>query len=456
MHKAAWLLILLCSTAGHPQTPTRLTLEVARLEPTSVVLRWTGPPGLYELTYRHRSWPRDRFVTATNLPGPTYTVVGLQHSTYYDFTLRLLGEPPPPPPGRKARPFQAKLRLRTAPLEARRVGMLNLWPTARLGTFDRDQSVPRITAGTRRYVKNPDAKKDEDKWAVEDALYVVETHARDLYLSCLRPADFSVVWTRELLAAEADQPLTCLDVAILADQLYVLYVVNGNSMLLHYDPHGEQRVGDLVPLPGAVAMASYGDQIWALVGKLDEKGRARFGLTPHTMALAGTAPVFADTPEDAAFPSLSVFTEELLVAYSDRTPVPDRPDYEPLLAVQFDGAMFHRARKLADLGRSFMPAGQQLGPNLYLVYSSDSPYLSYAGRYAALMLATLSPRVPGVETIRYVDDSKYNFHADLTALGNVLYVVYEKLEQAPEPNAPTLSHGNFIGKIELGPLPKPR
>ncbi|MEN6401423.1 MAG: hypothetical protein ABFD94_05715, partial [Armatimonadia bacterium] len=77
-------------------------------------------------------------------------------------------------------------------------------------------------------------------------------------------------------------------------------------------------------------------------------------------------------------------------------------------------------------------------------------------RYAALMLATLSPRVPGVETIRYVDDSKYNFHTDLTALGNALYVVYEKLEQAPEPNVPTLSHGNFIGKIELGPLPKPR
>ncbi|MEN6401743.1 MAG: fibronectin type III domain-containing protein, partial [Armatimonadia bacterium] len=366
MRKAAWLLILLCSTAGHPQTTERLMLEAARLEPTSVVLRWTGPPGPYELTYRHRSWPRDRFVTATNLPGPTYTVVGLQHSTYYDFTLRLLGEPPPPPSGRKARPFQAKLRLRTAPLEARRVGMLNLWPTARLGTFDRDQSSPRITAWTRN---NPEAPG-----GTESSLFVVESHAGDLYLSRLRPADLSVEWTRELLAAEADKPLTCLDVAILADQLYVLYVVNGDSMLLVYDPHTEQRVGDLATLPGAVAMASYGDQIWALVGKLDEKGRARFGLTPHTMALAGTAPVFADTPEDAAFPSLSVFTEELLVAYSDRTPVPDRPDYEPLLAVQFDGAMFHRARKLADLGRSFMPAGQQLGPNLYLVYSSDSPY----------------------------------------------------------------------------------
>lgn len=448
MRKAAWLLVLLCSTAGHSQTPDRLTLEAARLEPTSVVLRWSGPTGVYELSYRHRSWPRDTFVTATNLPGPTYTVVGLQPATYYDVTLRLLSEPPPPAPGRKPRPFQAKLRLRTAPLEARRVGMLNLWPTAHLGTFGRDQSSPRITAWSRANPKAPGG--------TESALFVVESHAGDLYLSRLRPADLSIEWTRELLAAQPEQPLACLDVALHADLLYVLYRAGDAAMLLAWNPQTLQASEAPAPLPGAVALSEYGGQLWGLVGGIGPDGRARFGLTAQTTPLAGSAPIFADTPPDAAFPSLSVFTEELLVAYSDRTPVPDRPDYEPLLAVQFDGAMFHRARKLADLGRNFMPAGQQLGPNLYLVYSSDSPYLSYAGKYAALMLATLSPRVPSVDTIRYVDDSKYNFRADLTAIGNVLYLVYEKLEQAPQPDVPTTSHGNFIGKIDIGPLPKPR
>lgn len=448
MRKAAWLLVLLCSTAGHSQTPDRLTLEVARLEATSLVLHWAGPNGLYELSYRHRSWPRDTFVTATNLPGPTYTVVGLQHSTYYDFTIRLLGEPPSPAPGRKARPFEAKLRVRTAPLEARRVGVFNLWPTARLGTFGRDQSTPRITAWSRADEKAPGG--------VENALFVIETHAGDLYISRLRPGDLSIEWTRELLAAQPEQPLTCLDADIYADQLYVLYRVGGDAMLLVWDPRTMQTLQPPVSIPGTVALSGYSGQLWALVGGIGLDGRARFGLKPQNVALEGTAPVYANTPPNAAFPSLSVFTEELLVAYSDRTPIPDRPDYEPLLAVQFDGAMFHRARKLADLGRNFMPAGQQLGPNLYLVYSSDAPYLSYGGKYTALMLATLSPRVPGVETIRYVDDTKYNFHADLTAIGNVLYMVYEKLEQLPEPNVPTISHGNFIGKIEIGPLPKPR
>lgn len=432
MRKLVWLAALVAGMAQAQMQPA-LKLEAVRVEATWVLLRWSGAQGPFELTYRQVGRPRNTTVTVTDLPGPSYSAVNLRHDTRYDFTVRPLQQPPATP-GKRAKPVEAKLRVRTELWTPRQVGVLAIYPTGKLQTFADDQATPRIVG-----------------W--KEFLYVAENHGGGIHLSQVHPRKWEIEQRRELVAPQAGLTAGLIDTALRDNQLYVLYTLGEGHYIVIFDLELQEFVGEPLPVPRALALEAYWQQVWLLTLSGEPPKLAVLSLEAST---EGASIVWAETPPGGAWPSLAVFNEQLLVGLSDQGWLSQSPGYEPLWSVLFDAAMFHSARKLANLGRNFMPRGQQLGPNFYMVYSSDIAYLSDAGKYADLMLSILPPVAPTVETMRYVDDGKYNFSADITALGNSLYVVYEKHEQAPDGQTPVRSYGNFIGGIDIGPPPEKR
>ena len=219
-------------------------------------------------------------------------------------------------------------------------------------------------------------------------------------------------------------------------------------------------------------MRAYRQQLWVLWAELSAAegpgaqrpegelpgATRRLCLAPVTDNVIGEVQVWQTTSGTAPCdPALGLFADELLISFTDAAAEDRRPGYRPLSAVSFNGVAFHGLRKIADLGRNGEARGDQLGETLYLLYPSDTRYASYAGRYRDLILTTLVSGSRNLDSVLYVDDMKCNLSPSAVAHENSVYVVYEKLEEAPTAAAPTpRSYGTFIGKIDLGPAPVER
>ena len=444
--------------------PVAQRLEATRTEATWAVLRWLGPPGTYEIAYRETARPKDAWVTFGGLDTGTYSAVGLQPQTAYDFKVRFvwpqhydeLGQAVPTP---LEPPASLPLQLTTAPYAPRTVGSLRLWPSMHLKTFPGGQTTPRIVT-----------------W--KDALYVVEAHDQAIHLSRVKPSDLSIEWTRQLIPRRANPPVVqrVTDACVFADKLYVMVhlrpatggTADAREMIYEYDlQQGKQAAEPLVITAAAPGGGTWGgglqvyrQELWALWAEAaDQQGQrlTRLSLAPVTANTLGEVHVWQDAPSTLLrSPSLGLFADELLVIFSDLAPSLQRPGYEPLSLVHFNGVSFHGLRKLANLGRNSDGRGAQLGGSFYLLHSTDAPWGSYGGRYRDLRLTALQPDGLALETITYLDDMKCNVSPSATAYKNSLYVVHEKLERAPsDPANPPWSYGTFIGRIDVGqPAPE--
>lgn len=448
---------------NRPIAPLAQRLEAVRREATWVVLHWIGPPGEYEVSYRYRGWPRDEWVAYGTTSATTYSMVALQYGTEYQFRVRYLwpdhydqlGAVVPPP---TAPPPSAILKVTTQPWVARTVGAMRLWPPLRLNTFPTGQTTPRIV-----------------NW--RDSLYVIESYRDAIHLSQIRPTDYRIVSTRELVPARTEPAAkqSVSDAVIFGDRLYVLVnmqetgrvgyrITDSREVLYVYDLELHRPIAEPFMITGTTPGAGtwqgglevYRQQVWvAWLEVLEQEGQwlTRLAVAPVTDNVTGDVHIWQDAPGQLLRnPALASFGEELLLVFSDAARRLARPGYEPLSLVRFNGVAFHDLRKVADLGRNPEGRGAQLGPNFYLVYSSDLPWISYAGRYQDLRLTTLLPDGVTPETMTLVDDMKYNLSPDATALGNSLYVVHEKLEHEPsDPAAPPRSYGTFISRVDVGP-----
>jgi hypothetical protein len=454
------------SIVGGPRNrvpqPLAQRLEAVRTEPTWVVLRWLGPPGTYEVSYRNPLWPTAERATFCGIDTQTYSAVGLRCGTAYDFRVRYvmpqhydeLGQPtaapiePPPSPD---------LRVTTTAFAARAIGSLRVWPPTHLNTFQGAQTSPRIVT-----------------W--KDALYVVESHDETVYLSRVKPADLAVEWTRELIARPTETGVLqrVTDACVYADQLFIMIGVQpGNGpvtasreFIYSYDLQQQKLaakglvINPVVPGAGAWqgGLGIFREQLWALwseVVKQDGPWLARLALAPVTDNVLGELHVFQDAPSPyLSSVTCSVFGGELLISFSDVAGSVQRPGYEPLSLVRFDGVTFHDLRKVANLGRNSDGRGAEVGSNFYLLHSTDVPWAAYGGRFRDLRLTVLQPDGLALETITYLDDMKYNISSSATVYGNTLYVVHEKLEREPVAGGqPPWSYGTFIGRIDVGQPP---
>lgn len=442
--------------------PLAQRLEAVRTEPTWVLLRWLGPPGTYEVSYRSPRWPRNERTTFSGIDTQTYSAVGLGHGTAYDFRVRYvtpqhydeLGQPISPP---VVPPSSPDLRVTTTPFAARSVGGVRLWPPTHLNTFQGAQTSPRIVS-----------------W--KDALYVVESHNEGVYLSRVKAADLTVEWTKEIVARPTATGVLqrVTDACVFADQLFIMTGVEplsgpitaSRQFICAYDLQQQTLAGDPVAIQPVMAGAGtrhgglgvFRQQLWALWSEVvDQQGRwpTRLMLAPVTNNVLGELHVFPNAPSlYVGSATCNVFGGELLIGFSDLGVDRQRPGYEPLSLVRFDGVTFHHLRKIADLGRNSDARGAEVGSNFYLLHSTDLPWASYGGRFRDLRLTVLQPGGLAMETMTYLDDMKYNFSSSATVHENTLYVVHEKLEREPVPGAPPpWSYGTFIGRIDVGQPP---
>lgn len=440
--------------------PVARDLSVARSEATWLQLRWSGPPGNYEVSYRHSTWPRDQWRTYGPVDGFTYCLVGLRWETTYEVRVRCLAAPHydeqgqvvPPPPQAQAPPTRP-LSATTEPWQERRAGALHFWPAVPLDTFPGGQTGPRIVS-------------------FEDFLYVIESYDNAVYVSKVRPADFAVLERRQLLpsppAGQARQRACAA--CVLDGKLYVLCELSTvgqadqtpKPLLVTYDLQQGALLGEPLPLSSALALgASWQGGLHALRGQLWLAWTDRASAGGGTLGRLVLAPLLDNVTGELhlwpdAFarrlqgPAVAAFGDELAVAFSEGARA-ERPGYEPLSLVFFNGADFRGLRKVADLGRNGGPAAAQLGASLYLLYGSDATWATYAGHYRDLRLVTLGPGADSSETLTYLDDMKYNCSVDVTAHQEALYVVHEKLEQEPCAQlAAPRSYGTFIGRIDTG------
>jgi hypothetical protein len=439
--------------------PLAQRLEAVRVNPTWVVLRWVGPPGTYEASYRSPKWPKDQRTTIQGIQTQTYSVVGLHHSTEYDFRVRYVmpqhydefGQPtaapvePPPTPD---------LRVTTAAFAARAVGSLRLWPPTHLGSFQGAQTTPRIV-----------------NW--KDALYVVESHDEAIYLSRVCPANLALESTKEIIPRppEAGVVQRVTDACVFADRLFVMIVTEpvagpitaSREFIYTYDlQQGALACERLAINPcstgAGIAQGGLGvfrQQLWAVWSELSQQEgqwSTRVAAAPVTDNVLGELHVLANAPSPfLGDVSCSAFGDELLIAFTYEAGSGERQAYEPLSLVRFDGVSFHDLRKVADLGRNSDARGTEVAGNFYLLHSADAPWVVYGGRFRDLRLTVLPPEGLALETVTYLDDMKYNISASATAYQNTLYVVHEKLEHEPQPGcAPPWSYGTFIGRVEVG------
>lgn len=443
-----------------PPAALAQNVQVVRIEPTWVTLRWVGPPGQYEVSYRDRAWPRGEWVTYGTTSFLSYSMVALAYKRKYEFRVRYLWpehydqagqmvpspvEPPPSP----------VLKATTTPWQPRTVGALRVWPPLRLNTFATGQKTPRIV-----------------NW--KGWLYVIESYRDAIYLSKICPTDYRIEFTRELVPARTDPTAQQLvsDALVFGDRLYVMVnrqetgrpgyrITDSREVLYDYDLQLGRMAADPFIITGTTpgagtwqgGLEAYRDQVWVVWSEVTEQqGQwlTRLALAPVTDNVTGEVHIWQDPPSQLLRnPALGLFGQELLIFLSDLAPSLSRPGYEPLSLVDFNSVAFHGLRKTADLGRNTDARGTQLGSGFYLFYSSDLPWVSYGGQYRDLRLTTLLSDTLTLETVTYLDDMKYNTSVDATALGNSLYVVHEKLEHEPSDCTPSpRSYGTFIGRVD--------
>ena len=96
MRRLSCLLLLcampLAARAGphrRPSVPLVHDLRAIRVEPTWVMLQWSGPPGAYEISYRPRERRvRSPWVVLPNVTDLRYALVGLRDATTYEVQVR--------------------------------------------------------------------------------------------------------------------------------------------------------------------------------------------------------------------------------------------------------------------------------------------------------------------------------------------------------------------------------
>jgi hypothetical protein len=115
---------------------------------------------------------------------------------------------------------------------------------------------------------------------------------------------------------------------------------------------------------------------------------------------------------------------------------------------RFNGENFSGPRTLGGSGRCRYPKALSLGRVTLAVYMANARWTDYGERFYDVALMKLGPGAGDIDTLNYADDMKYNTNPDLTICKGTIYVVFTKLEHAPDDGQAPKSYGTYIGKIE--------
>jgi hypothetical protein len=426
-------------------------LTVAYAQPDWIRLQWTSNAASHRLEWQPTKG-KGPWQHADDVAEKTYSVVGLKPATQFCF--RVTAAPPLfyDEAGKQivpAKPSTAEIVASTSPAQPRVWAGFSLQSSAPLGALPPGTSYPAIECGG-------------------DRLYVAEIRDGAIYVSRIVPGTLAVEWTKVVVDREAGTWRGMTDLAWQEDKLWITWTARPASTpdgrqrqyVSVFDPATGER-GKIVEIrpshPGASTgpggLAPREAQMWlTYLQSWTENGAERSQIAMASLDADGDPgePVVCDncpSPRPDG-PCLANFDGDLELLYSDRAGLGERVGWEPLRWERFNGESYSGARTIGGSGRCRYPKALSLGRVTLAAYMANARWLDYGERFYDVVLVKLGPGAGDIDTISYADDMKYNANPDLTMYKGTIYVVFTKLEHAPEGGPAPKSYGTYLGKIE--------
>ncbi len=387
----SWAVVGACGVgrAAEPVEDLRLVASA----PTHLQVDWQGQAAAYRIVYSQAIESRQH-LTHVVIHGPL-TLVDLVPETEYVLKVQAL-EPGPEGDAFKVIGESQTLQAATEPWQPRQWENLLLWPSRHVDTFAGGTAHPAIVAHG-------------------DELLIVECYEGAIYASQVSLENLEVEWTKVLVPAKEYERPVRLDSVIIEDILWVAWVnlsppsrfssvLLPTQTLLTYNLHSD-TVGDPIELHQApdIGLAAFNGQPWVL-----GPGDGETGVT---------------------------------VASYD----PTGGLREPRSGI---GGANVRVREVAGLdlggrGAYSSPTGAAVNSAIVLAYGKATQE-----ELSDIDLTLTSAEGGEVTSTSYIRDGTYNITPDAVAVGDTIYIVYNKWSARPgTPNC--VNYGTFIGKIQL-------
>jgi hypothetical protein len=426
-------------------------LAVAYTQPDWIRVQWTSNARSHHVEWQPTKGkvPQQH---ADDVAEQTYSIVGLKPETQYRF--RVVAAPSIfyDEAGKQvvpSKPSAAEIVASTTADEPRVWAGYRLQSSAPLGALPPGTSYPAIEGGG-------------------DRLYVAEIRDGAIYVSRIVPGKLAVEWTKVVVDREAGTWRGMTDLAWQEDKLWITWTARPTSgpdarqrqYVSVFDPATGER-GKIVEIRPSRPAATTGPgglapreaQMWlTYLQSWTENGAERSEIAMAPLDADGDPgePVHCDNcpslrPDG---PCVASFDGDLELLYTDRGGLGQRAGWEPLMWERFNGESFSGPRTLGGSGRCRYPKALSLGRVTLAVYMANARWTDFGERFYDVAVMKLGPGAGDIDTLNYADDMKYNANPDLTICKGTIYVVFTKLEHAPDDGQAPKSYGTYIGKIE--------
>ncbi len=427
------LAAMMTSGAAHP-APVVSAVRVVATGPTHLQVDWQGQAEAYRIVYSEAIASAQE--TSPVLAQGPFTLVNLTPETEYVLKVQALK------PREEAERDAFKvigesqtLQVSTSPWQPREWENLLLWPSRHVPTFPGDTAHPAIAA-------------------YGDGLLVVECYEGTIYVSQVNPQTLEIHSTKlivparsESLPVDPNMSRRHIDAVVIKDTLWVSWLSIGMAlrsidlprvMIASYDL-ATQSVTKPVRLHEATScrVVSFNGQPWVLwlemeptlvLGRYDSLVGIQNPVRGRTEAIPG----------DAAGVDLGI---EVFIPYFVRAGSP-RFDSGDLRAVKFNGQEFYERRMLRSRGEYSSPTGAGVNNAIVVAYAK-----AIEEQLSDIDITLTSAEEGQVTSTSYIHDGTRNITPDAVAIGDSIYLVYNKWSAGPgSPNA--VNYGTFIGKIE--------
>jgi len=426
----SWAVVGACGVgrAAEPVEDLRLVASA----PTHLQVDWQGQAAAYRIVYSQAIESRQH-ITSVVAQGP-FTLVDLVPETEYVLRVQALESGPEGDAFKVIGESQA-LQVTTEPWQPRQWENLLLWPSRHVNTFAGGTAHPAIVAHG-------------------DELLIVECYEGAIYASQVSPENLEVEWTKVLVPAKEYERPVRLDSVIIEDILWVAWVnlsppsrfssvLLPTQTLLTYNLHSD-TVGDPIELHQApdIGLAAFNGQPWVLGPGDGETGVTVASYDPTGGLREPRSGIGGANVRVREVAGLDLGAEAFL-AFLQHPVGPGHAVRRALWSLKFNGQEFYEQRMLRGRGAYSSPTGAVVNSAIVLAYGKATQE-----ELSDIDLTLTSAEGGEVTSTSYIRDGTYNITPDAVAVGDTIYIVYNKWSaRAGSPNC--VNYGTFIGKIQL-------
>lgn len=414
-------------------------VRVAASGPTHLQIDWDGQAQAYRIVYSE-AVEAQQHTTCVVAQGP-FTLVDLIPETEYILQVQALKPGPGGAEGEALRVLgkSQTLQAATEPWQPREWENLLLWPSRHVPTFPSGTTCPAVAA-------------------YKDELLVIECRKWAIHVSRVNPVTAEVLSSKLMVPGKVLRQ--DLDAVVTQDTLWVTWLdskVSARSdvvplstqMLASYDLQtGTVSEAVALELAEGCGLVNFNGQLWVLWRALEPRQGDMCYIARYDPAVGlekperwvGTA---VTKPVDAAAADLGI---EILWILLGQRVGPARAEPRTLWAMKFNGQESYQQRMLRGPGRYSSPTGAALDDNIVLAYAKATN-----DQFSDIDITLTNAEGGAVTSTSYIRDGTYNTTPDAVALGDAIYLVYNKWSANPQHTGlhKPVNYGTYLAKIEL-------